>query len=328
MRYRRILIFKPGAIGDLLQISPVVRVLKRRFPDACLTMVVGSLPSVDLYRYNPLVDEIIVYDKRGSHGSFSGYARLWRELRRRRFDLVINYQRSNLKGWGLLSATLPARILVYHRDESVHAVENHLMPLSRIGIDPSGVDRRLFMGLDDSSRAWARNLLEPLGHPQAPRVALNPGASHPVNRWPVESFAALAERLVSAGVTLLLVGGPDDRPLAEGIMARVMSPVTNLVGKTTLLQLGAILERCDLVVSGDTGPMHMATAVGTRVLALFGAADPNRTGPMGEEHQIISSPIPCVPCRSRVCRNDQYLECMTSITVEEVAERAIALLAK
>ncbi|GAB4300008.1 MAG: lipopolysaccharide heptosyltransferase II [Desulfuromonadia bacterium] len=326
MNPRRILFFKPGAIGDLLQLSPVVRALKGRFPEASISLVVGSRSSIDLYRFNPMVDEIIVYDKRGEHRSWGGYRTLWRELRRRRFDLVLNYQRSNLKGWGLISAALPARVLVYHKDETIHAVDDHLRPLRGVGIDPSSLDRTLFMGVDDESRRWGGEILEPLERKGGPIVALNPGASHQVNRWPVESWGSLAERLARSGVAPILVGGPDDRHLADGIMGSVSSPLTDLVGKTTLLQLAAILERSTLLVSGDTGPMHMATAVGTRVVAIFGAADPARTGPVGGGHRVVTSTLSCVPCRSRACRHVPCLECMTMITVDTVTETVLEML--
>jgi ADP-heptose:LPS heptosyltransferase len=102
-----------------------------------------------------------------------------------------------------------------------------------------------------------------------------------------------------------------------------------LTGRTTLLQLGAVLEQCDILVTGDTGPMHAATAVGTRVVALFGAADPDRTGPLGRGHRIIQAPgVACVPCRSRTCRNPVPLECMKKIAPETVYETIVEMLRK
>ena len=103
----------------------------------------------------------------------------------------------------------------------------------------------------------------------------------------------------------------------------------SLAGKTNLLQLGAVLERCDALVSGDTGPLHMATAVGTKTIALFGAADPLRTGPVGKGHTVIQAAgVACVPCRSRTCSNQRYLDCMESISVREVTDIAAGLLRK
>ena len=317
-----VLLIKPGAIGDLLQLTPVIRALKQRLPQSRITILVGSRGSVDLFRHHPQVDEVLIYDKRGAHRSWRALAGLWAELRQRRFDLVVNLQRSNLKAWLLATAAFPCRVLVYHRAKgrTVHAVLNHLEAVAPLGIDPLAVDpqQELYPGVEDEQ--WADELCQREGLTGRLMVALNLGASHPVNRWPVEHFALLAERLTrELGAAVLLVGGNDDRELAAGVMARCTQPVVDLVGQTSLLQLGALLKLCRAMVSGDTGPMHLATAVGTPVVALFGAADPARTGPVGGGHLVLQArDVACVPCRSRQCRHTPYLECMERLSVDEV----------
>lgn len=319
-----ILIIKPGAIGDLLQLSPVIRALNKRLPQARITILVANSASVDLFRYNPLVNETLIFDKRGVHRSWSAFGQLWTELRRRRFDLVINFQRSNLKAWLLAAAAFPCQILIYQRssEPNIHAVTNHLQAVAPLGIDPNAVDLRLELFLGAEDELWAAELLKKEGLSGRQLVALNLGASHPVNRWPVEKFAELAGRLTQMpGVALLFVGGSSDRELSDAVMGRLTTPVIDLVGHTSLLQLGAVLRKCSLLVSGDTGPMHLATAVGTRVIALFGAADPERTGPVGAGNRVIQSKnLACVPCRSRKCINTHNMECMERITVDDVFE--------
>ena len=128
----------------------------------------------------------------------------------------------------------------------------------------------------------------------------------------------LAQKLAAR---VILIGGKEDIPLAEEITAKTGSKPLNMTGRASLLQLGALLEQCDILVSGDTGPMHIATAVGTRVVALFGAADPARTGPVGSGHRVIQAEdVPCIPCRSRSCYNRTYLECMEKIPVSLIFE--------
>jgi len=319
---KKVLIIKPGAIGDLLQLSPVVRALKKRLPQARITVLVANSASIDLFRHNPLVDEILIFDKRGTHRSWRDFGQLWIELRQRRFDLVVNFQRSNLKAWLLAAAAFPCRVLVYHRDRNpvVHAVENHLEAVASLGINPRDVEQRLELHLGLEDKQWADALLARERLTGRPLVALNLGASHAVNRWPVEQFADLAERLSKElDAAVLLVGGSADRELADAVLARTTTPLVDLVGRTSLLQLGAVLQRCKVAVSGDTGPMHLATAVGTSVVALFGAADPQRTGPVGKGHLLLQAKdLACVPCRSRTCRHRPYLECMSLITVDEV----------
>jgi lipopolysaccharide heptosyltransferase II len=329
---QNILLIKPGAIGDLLQLSPVVRALKGRYPTAGITIVVANTASVDLFRYNPLVDEVLVYDKRGVHRSWRAFSQLWQELRQRRFDLVVHFQRSNLKAWLLSTASMPCRVLVYHRatDPKIHAVTNHLQAVASLDVDPFAVNLQLELHLGEDDANWAMDLLRQSGLLGKQLVALNLGASHPVNRWPAERFAALADRLQEElGVAVLIVGGDADRGLADAVLARLSTSVVDLVGRTSLLQLGAVLQRCAVVVSGDTGPMHLATAVGTPVVALFGAADPARTGPVGAGHVVVQArEVTCVPCRSRKCSHTPYLECMDRITVDRVFAAVITILSR
>lgn len=319
-----ILLIKPGAIGDLLQLTPVIRALKERLPHARITVLVANSASVDLFRYNPLVNETLIFDKRGTHRSWQAFGQLWTELRRRRFDLVINFQRSNLKAWLLVAASFPCQILIYHRspETGFHAVRNHLQAVAPLGIDPDSLDLHLELYLGREDEFWAADLLERQGLADRQLVALNLGASHPVNRWPVEKFAELGGRLAQMpGVTVLLVGGTLDRDLADTVVTRLATQVIDLVGHTSLLQLGAVLRKCSVMVSGDTGPMHLATAVGTRVIALFGAADPGRTGPVGSGNRVIQAEgLACVPCKSRTCRAEQYMKCMDSISVDQVCQ--------
>ncbi|MBP2674888.1 MAG: ADP-heptose--lipopolysaccharide heptosyltransferase [Deltaproteobacteria bacterium] len=320
----KVLLFKPGAIGDLLQLTPVVRAIRGRMPESRITLMVGSAASAELFAHHPLVDEVLVFDRKGRHRSWRAFWSLWAEVRRRRFDLVVNYQRSNWKGWLLVAAAVPCRLLVYRkaRGRVVHAVENHLEAVAALGIDPRTADRRLELHPGAGDVRWADELLEREGLAGRPLAALNPGASHPVNRWAAGHFAELAGRLhAELGVGVLLVGGPQDRELADAVAGGAGAPVVDCVGRASLLQTAALLSRCSVAVSGDTGPMHMATAVGTKVVALFGAADPARTGPVGEGHAVLyAREVPCVPCRSRECAHTPRLECMERITVDAVFE--------
>ena len=328
--YVRILLIKPGALGDLLQITPVVRALASKFPRSEISVVVGNAPSVDLFCHNPHIHDTIVFDRRGEHGSWPSFIKLWNHLRRERYDLIVNFQRSNLKGWFLAAASLPCRILVYHkaRDRKVHAVINHLGTLAPLGISPTDIDPRLEFHPGPEGIRIAAELLGDAGPPDRHVVALNPGASHPVNRWSSDSFAALARRLVlEIQAEVILIGGGVEIDISRKIAEQCGVKVLDLTGKTNVLGLGGVLQACSLLVSGDTGPMHMATAVGTPVVALFGAADPARTGPVGPGHRVIQAQrVACVPCRSRSCNNRNYLECMEAITVDMVFQAVKDLL--
>jgi heptosyltransferase-2 len=315
-----ILIIKPGAIGDLLQLTPVFRALKGKYPDARISLVVSSRATASLFSHNPLIHEIIVFDSKGDHRSLGSLLGLWRRLRRARYDMVLNFQRSNLKAWFLASAAFPCRLLVYHKakDRVVHAVVNHLETVFPLGIEASDFDLELYTGTDDET--YAEKIFADSDLTGKRVIALNPGASNRIKCWSPLKFAELGDRLVGELDTrVIVVGGTEDRDLADEICAGMHNAPLDLVGKISLLQLGAVLKRCAVLVSGDTGPMHLATAVKTPVVALFGAIDPRRTGPVGEGHRVVRhEEVKCVPCVAKDCTNSFYLECMEKISVDEV----------
>ncbi|MCL2102969.1 MAG: hypothetical protein FWH25_02920, partial [Syntrophorhabdaceae bacterium] len=187
----KILLFKPGAIGDLLQLSPVIRAISNRVPNAKISLMTGSAATAELFAHDPFLEEVFVFDRKGEHRSWRAFYELRKRLRSRRFDLIVNYQRSNLKGWLLLSASMPCRVLVYHkaRGRIVHAVENHIEAVAPLGIDPRAADHRLKLHLGAEDIRWAGELFERERVCGREAVALVPGASHLVNRWSAERFA-------------------------------------------------------------------------------------------------------------------------------------------
>jgi heptosyltransferase-2 len=325
---QNILIIKPGAIGDLIQMTPVLRALKRKYSDAAISILVGSSATAELFRHDPSVFETIVYDRRREDSSVRSFFNLWFRLHRKRYDLVLNFQRSNIKTWLLATAAFPCRVLVYHktRTTGVHAVMNHMKTLAPLGITSLDLRPELYPGPE--AGRFAEIFFTDHGLNGKRVIALNPGASHAVNRWGTSQFVALADILAERlSARIIVVGGKADVALAEEISAQTRSSPLVISGKTSLLQLGALLKKCDVLVSADTGPLHLATAVGTRVVALFGAADPERTGPIGPGHKVIQAhDVACVPCRSRTCKNSVYLECMQKITVEEVFDAVVAII--
>lgn len=314
------LLLKPGAIGDLLQLTPVIRQIKRAYPSAKLSIVVSNQATKTLFVNNPNVDRIYIYDKKGEHKKIKDFLRLCKEIKKQKFDVILNFQRSNLRLWLITLLLNPKKIAVYNKDESKHAVLNHLETLKKLNItiDPDDLDLELF--LDENSESFAENFFEDNNLNGKAVIALNPGASHKVNRWPVKYFSKLAQLIENKFQgKCILIGGKEDTDLAKELIKNTSSNPINLAGKINLLQLGAILKRCKLLVTGDTGPMHIATAVGTKVIALFGPADPKRTGPVGTGHIVLQAKdVKCVPCRKRVCNNKNYLECMKSIKPEYV----------
>jgi lipopolysaccharide heptosyltransferase II len=162
--------------------------------------------------------------------------------------------------------------------------------------------------------------------PGAALVALNPAARWRTKQWPVASFAELADGLQKEGLRVLIVGDVSDRQLAEDLTRRMRTVPINLVGQTSIKELLALLRQVRLFVTNDSGPMHLAAALGVPILALFGPTDPARTGPYGSRHLVLTSDVPCSPCFSRRCANPHMLECLTSIDPSMALRHALEIL--
>jgi heptosyltransferase-2 len=324
MNITNILIIKPGAIGDLVQLTPVIRALAHKFPGSRISILVGNKATASLFQYNPYVAETMVYDKRGEHQSFRSLLKLRKELKQKNYDLVLNYQRSNLKAWILASASFPCRVLVYHkaRLRTIHVVDNYLETVTPLGIANTDRDLEIFVGEEDEQ--FAEQLFAEQGYIGQPVVALNPGASHPIKKWGLDQFASLADILsATMNAKIVLIGGSEDVLDSAQIAGMSRAKILNVTGKLNLLQLAAVFKKCNLLISSDTGPLHLATAVGTRVLGLFGATDPARTGPVGNRHRVLqASSVDCIPCKNLTCSHKTYHECMRKLSPQIVAAAA------
>jgi heptosyltransferase-2 len=187
-------------------------------------------------------------------------------------------------------------------------------PLGELGSLPSP---QIFLREED--RRWADRALEELGVPEGKfLIGMNPGATYGLAKcWHSDRFGELGKRLLEKWqARLLFLGKEEERPIVYEILRYLNNDGIDLTGKTGLLQLAALLERCHLLVTNDTGTMHVATAVETPVVALFGSTDPTTTGPWGDGHVVVRKEVPCSPCWKRICPTDH--RCMELITVDEV----------
>lgn len=327
--YQQILIFKPGAIGDLLHITPVINALKSLMPQASITLIVSSKVTASLFADNPAVSEVLIFNKKGEQKSLSGLLAFRRRLQAKKFDLVLNYQRSNLKGWIALSGALPCKVLIYHKMKrrTIHAIVDHLRPLAALGIDPYTADRQLDFFPSEADESVINRFMQDNNLTNKRIVAFNPGTSAANKCWPVERFAQLGDRLSTEyGCSIVVVGSKDEAELATAIRNGMQQPVYDLCG-CSLGELGAVLKQSEFLVTGDTGPMHISAAVGTPVLALYGPISPVRSGPEGEKHRIIMhEELDCCPCNSFQCKNKEFRLCMELITVDEVVQAAAEML--
>ena len=336
----KILIVKLSAIGDVIHTLPALCALRRHWPAARIDWVVEEA-AADLVLGHPDLDRAIVsrrkawirdLSERGKRSESVGQIRRFvGELRRTRYDLVLDFQ-ALLKS-ALVVALARARHKVgfgpglEHMEHSyhvltekipppgmeVHALERNLIMIRALGVPASRIEYRIPVA--DKDRAEMDLLLANNGIDRQDAVlAINPVAQWPTKLWPEAHFAALADRIMHHyNVPVVFTGAPGDARPVSRILAAMRQPAIDLSGQTSLKQLAALYRRSCLVVSTDTGPMHLAAAMGTPVVALFGPTAPWRTGPFGPGHRVVRAPVDCAPCFKRRCAAGG---CMGRIQVE------------
>jgi len=338
---RKILVRATNWIGDGVMSLPALAALRARFPAAEIVLVAKPWVS-ELYWHLPAVSRQIVYNPAGEHEGPRGFWKLIRALRAEQFDAAILFQNAFHAAWMAWCAGIPVRV-GYARDgrsslltDAVevpsaaaygHQAYYYLHLLFRAGlIAKCQPVEEIRLVLEDSEKNWAAKHLQKLGL-QGSRflVGLNPGAFFgPAKRWLLHRYALLADRLVGAlHADVLIFGSPAERPLAEEIARAMKHTPVILAGGTSLRQLMALLAQCHLVVSNDSGAMHLAAALGLSVLAIFGSTDERATGPVGSRTRVIRHPVACSPCGLRECPID--LRCMKGVTVEDVFKSAVRL---
>ena len=328
MTRKNILVMQTGGwIGDMILLTPALRALREDLPRARIEMLVNSLVG-GLMERNPYIDEVIVYDKRGEHQGFRQMRRMANRLKEKRLHMAIILHPTSVRSAILpFMAGIPERMGTNLRGRSlflttkikeqtnIHEVERYLDIVSPVvGTDHDG--KLEFWGIGEDEEEFAERVLADIAEPI---IGINPSTTWPSKQWPAERFSALVDLLSQQfGAHILLTGGPDDVRLGGEIIENISSKPLNLVGKTNLWQLGALIKRCDLYITCDSGPMHISAAVGTPTISLFGPTDPVRHGPYGEGHVVIKKDTECSPCYERKC--EEKHDCMRAIQVEDVVE--------
>jgi heptosyltransferase I len=331
--YKNILIIKLSAIGDVIHALPVVHALKKRYPASKISWIVER-PAYDLLKGNPNIDDIIIFDK-PQFKSIAGFIKhgpaLASSLKQRHFDLVLDLQglfksaaiawlsgAANRMGYcnmREMSQLISKPICGIHRNG--HVIERYLDVARALDCNCDEVNFDINISEQDAN--IARNLLAENGIlPDQPYIVIAPGTNWQSKCWPARSYADLASALTeNYKCPIVLIGGPQDHERASIIQDRANAQMVNLIGKTTLKQLAYILQKSRLFIAGDTGPMHLAVAMGTTVIALFGPSDADRNGPFGDKPVVMRKNLTCSPCFKRKCED---LQCMEQITAADVLD--------
>ncbi len=328
----RILLIKPSSLGDIVHTFPVVSAIKTQWPGAHLTWVVKR-QWAELVERAEGVDRVWRVD-----GTVRSWFEQARRLRAERFDVAIDLQGLFRSGVLARLSGAPMRIGFANGREGspwfytkrvevptveMHAVDRYLLVAAALGARPQGPPEFRFKMLD-TDMALARELFRSKGVSlDRPWIAMNVSARWSTKRWPSGSFAAVLDRLHQAGLGPgVVIGSAEDRQDAEQLKTLTTSPFIDLTGAVSLGGLPALLSKAAVMITNDSGPMHIAAALGVPVAAIFGPTSAVRTGPYGAGHQVVTGSVPCRPCFSRVCRHSPELECLHLVTPNDMAEAA------
>jgi len=339
---KRVVVRGTNWVGDSIMTIPALRALRRILPDASITLAVrpgakGIFSEVDF------IDDVLVYDRRNA---FSVFGQI-REWKKREFDLAVLFQNAFEAALIPFLAGVPVRL--GYATESRQAMLTHPLPLpdwrstkhevfyylylitalEQMLFRTSTVcegDPDISLSISESRKSQASELLRSHGVSEEKSVvAICPGSINSrAKRWPAEAYAALADRLIEDRRNVVLIGSKDEIDVTNEVAQRMRHRPVVLTGKTTLDQITAVLGLVDLVVTNDTGPAHIAAALGCPTIVIFGPTNPLTTRPFSPKAEIIRHPPDCAPCMLRDCPIDH--RCMTAITVDEVFEHSHALL--
>ena len=329
---QRILLIKPSSLGDIVHALPVVSALKERWPAAHITWLVKR-QWADLVERAEGVDRVWPVDSAAR--SWLGQVRV---LRAERFDLAVDLQGLFRSGALARLSGAPMRIgftngregspwfytqLVPVPTAEMHAVDRYLLVAAALGARPQGTPQFRFKMLD-ADMAVVRDIFQRKGSSvDSPWVAMNVSARWPTKRWPLSSFAVVLDQLHHDGLgPVVVIGSSDEQHDTNQLRVLTKSPFVDLTGAVPLGCLPALLSKAAVVITNDSGPMHIAAAVGTPVVALFGPTSTTRTGPYGAGHHVLTGQVPCSPCFSRVCRHSPEMECLHLIMPNDVVEAA------
>lgn len=330
---KKILIVLHGSVGDVTRALPLASLVRRRFPSAHLAWSVEPACYPLIEHFNA-VDEIILFDRR------SWMSATWpflKKIRGRGFDLVLDLQR-HLKS-GLISRSTGARWrLGFHPSnakefnwlfnnrhleaagDEISKLDHYLKFAEHLGIAPRPVQWEIALTPQDKL-----NVRKHLASVRGEFAVLFAGARWESKRWFASQMTAAAQELGDRhGLSVVLLGGKEERAIAEEVSSALGSQSLNLAGRTSLREAVGIIARAKICIGPDTGLMHLAAAVGTPVVSLWGATDPQRTGPYGFETLVIKGQADCSPCHRKSCPIGRV--CMRSIGADAIMEKvALAL---
>jgi len=339
----RILITRTDRIGDVVLSVPLIKILRKNFPQSYIAFMVRPYTK-DLLIGNPYLNEVLIYDKYGEHKSFRGSLRFLRELKKQKFDLALILHPTNRCHLLCFFAKIPVRIgydikMGFLNNIKIphlkhlglkHELEYNLDFLKVLGIEYKKEEIEFYLPIKRESEERIENLFKELGIKEKDLIiCINPTASCPSKIWRPQKFKELIELLIeNLKAKVILIGSKDRIDICEFIEKNIKYKIINLCGMLSLADLISLLKRITVFVSCDSGPVHIANALGKKCVVIFGrnqpGLGPKRWAPFGEGHKILHKDVGCKECLAHNCKK-RFL-CLESITVDEVFKALLEIL--
>ena len=332
----KILVIQTAFLGDVVLTTPLLQVLRDRFPSAYLAVLV--IPATkEILSGHSLLDDVLVYDKKGRDRGLKGLISIIRSIRGKGFDTCLLPHRSFRSALIAFLAGIRHRIgflqspgsLLYsrrvRRNNTVHEVRRNLELLRPLGIDSSNENGKLWTSSSPGDLDWADKVLNENGVYEGERViAVAPGSVWATKRWIPKGYSAVIDALIRKhGVKVILLGSRADIPVVDEVVRTCGEDPINLSGKTTLRQLGALLKRCDVLITNDNGAMHVGVAQDIPVVAIFGSTTLSLGyGPYTERSTVVEQPLECRPCGKHGYSKCPlgHFNCMIQISPDDVIQ--------
>ncbi len=339
--YRRILIIRLDRIGDVVLSTPVIKAVRDAYPESYIAFMVRPYAR-DIVRGNPYLNEVIIYDKEADEKGFIGNLKFILKLRAKKFDMAMVLHPTTRTHMIAFLAGIPERIgydkkmgflltkrIPHTKQFGLKHEIDYTLDISRyIGIDAK--DSTLYMPVSENSEYKIKNIFNSKNFKDEDiLIIINPGASCPSKRWNTENFIKTANALIDKyNAKIIVISGAKERVFGDKVAGGIAKNVLNLSGATTVGDLASVLRRARLIISNDSGPVHIACAVGTPVIDIFGRSDrglsPVRWGPTGKRDIVLHKDVGCDVCLAHNCKIG--FKCLKAITVEEVLTAADKIL--
>jgi len=332
---KRILVIKLSAVGDVILSIPSIRALRQKFPEAWISVLVGR-KSRKIIRNCPYVNDTIVYEDALGQSRYMGMFKMASLLAKEDFDIVVDLQNNKISH--LIAYLCGARVRAGHDNHKwsfllnkrtkevskamLPPLEHQFKVLRLLGLED--FDKRLELWTEKEESTKVDDfLVSQWVSPSQTLVGINPGSSlrWPTKQWPIENFAKLCDELAKRNIRVVITGSSEDSAVSGELFRLTRNKPINAIGKTSITELVSLIRRCQVFISSDSAPMHIASSVDVPLLAIFGPTDPKRHLVPPARYQVFWKEVHCSPCYLRTCPIGHI--CMKKITVQEVLDAVL-----